>query len=338
MEIFMQRLYVAVCTLCMGVAGVFAQDLDIPHVPGEILVTYEVTEASKNILKGKAILQEHEQFVAHLQDKLITPILDQKPVFNKYVNQLVKEDIPETQLLSQIRQRHASRKGISLSQLPSSGSYQFSRRVKLTVADEELISVFEELTHQKNKVSPEGYKITHVSLNNLYELAAEPNDPLFTSQYAHALTGAVAAWEIEKGNGDVIIGVIDSGIDPNHEDLVGNILPGTDFVSRPQLDTWQLIDGEDYFSPDNDPTDFGGHGTHVSGVVAARNDNNTGLSGVCPECKILPIRTFASYLDLEDEEEDTNGNGRRDTIERSTTTLSEAAEGLIYAVTMELIL
>ena len=328
----MQRLYITVCALIGGLMSVWAQDLDVPHVPGEILVSYEVTKASKRTLKGKAILHEHEQFVAHLQGKLLSPILDQKPVFRNYVNQLVQEDMSETQLQSLVRQRHASRKGISLNQLPSFQTYNFSRRIKLTVADEDLLSVFEELSHQKNNISPAGYKITEVSLNKLYELAAEPNDPLFSEQYAHALTGASAAWEVERGNGEIIIGVIDSGIDPNHEDLVGNILPGTDFVSRPQLETWQLIEGEDYFSPDNDPTDFGGHGTHVSGVIAARNDNNRGLSGVCPECKILPIRTFASYLALEDEDEDTNGNGRRDTVERSTTTLVETAEGLIYAV------
>ena len=327
----MLRIYFISCLIvCLG-GAVLAQELEVPHEPGEIIITYERENASKKSVQGKAILVEHESFVHAIQEKLDIPILDQRPVYRSYVDRMVKENMSETQLQSLIQQRHASRKGISLDKVEVS-SYRFSQSLTLQVAEEELLTVFEQLSHQKGQSTLNGYKVVDVSLNKQYKLAAEPNDPLFSSQYAHALTGAAAAWDVERGNGEVIIGVIDSGIDPNHEDLVGNLLPGRDFVDRNNLQAWQRIAGEDYFTPDSDPSDFDGHGTHVSGVVAAKNDNGRGLSGVCPECKILPIRAFAAWLDVEDEDEDENGNGRRDTVERSTTNIVEASEALIYAV------
>ncbi len=328
----MSKLYIAFYACWLGLLGASAQHVNLPHEPGEILLTYEVTEPGKKPLKGKAILREHDQVIENLQAHLSTPILDQKPVFRSYVNQLVQENLSEGEMQSRVRQRHASRRGILSSKSGPTSPYNFSRSLKLSVADEDFRVVFGELVNLKGKIISGGYSITDVSLNLQLEANSEPNDPLFSIQYAHALTGAVNAWEVERGNEEVVIGVIDSGIDLNHEDLAGNLVPGRDFVDRPDLRSWQLIEGEDYYDPDNNPTDFDGHGTYVAGIIAAQDNNGKGISGVCPSCKVLPLRAGARHRKLESADEDTNRNGRRDTITTATSSVANVADALLYGI------
>jgi subtilisin family serine protease len=88
---------------------------------------------------------------------------------------------------------------------------------------------------------------------------------------------ATEAWDITQGDPDVIVAVIDTGCDLNHPDLAVNLLPrGTE--------DWDFAD-----LADPSPDDLNGHGTHVSGTVAAVN-NTIGVLGVAPKCKIMPLR------------------------------------------------
>ena len=118
-------------------------------------------------------------------------------------------------------------------------------------------------------------------------LRAVPDDPLFPEQWA--LGGAVdaamnlpLAWDTARGTdpsgAPVVVAVVDDGFDLTHPDLVANLAAiGYDLSGDP---------------PDNDPRYGPGdtHGTETAGVVAARGFNALGVSGVCPECGILPIR------------------------------------------------
>jgi subtilisin family serine protease len=88
---------------------------------------------------------------------------------------------------------------------------------------------------------------------------------------------AVEAWDITRGHPDVIVTVIDTGADMNHPDLTANYLP------RGSED-WDFADGGD-----SSPDDNNGHGTHVAGTAAAV-DNATGVIGVAPKCRIMPLR------------------------------------------------
>ncbi|GIF11235.1 hypothetical protein Ate01nite_12670 [Actinoplanes teichomyceticus] len=83
------------------------------------------------------------------------------------------------------------------------------------------------------------------------------------------------AWTYADGAG-VTVAVIDSGVDAHHPDLAGQVLPGLDLVNSKG-------DGN------SDPV---GHGTTVSGIIAGRNDDNTGVVGVAPKAKILPVRVL----------------------------------------------
>lgn len=98
-------------------------------------------------------------------------------------------------------------------------------------------------------------------------------------QYAGVLWGmkkirAEAAWARGAGQG-VTVAVVDSGVDPTHEDLKANLVPGYDFVDD-----------------DSDPRDENGHGTHVAGIIAAVANNELGVAGVAPKAKIMPVRVL----------------------------------------------
>jgi hypothetical protein len=122
-----------------------------------------------------------------------------------------------------------------------------------------------------------------------------PNDPIFPNQQNLRNTGqisscssctpyedhdieAVTGWDVSRGSPDVIIAIIDTGVDLDHPDLVDNIL------DRGNED-WDFAD------PNDDvPEDEEGHGTSCAGVAAAVTDNGIGIAGVANLCRIMPIR------------------------------------------------
>jgi len=109
--------------------------------------------------------------------------------------------------------------------------------------------------------------------------AATTNDPLIDQQWGLTAIGAPSVWSITRGAG-VTVAVIDSGSGP-HPDLDANLDTGRTMFGS--LDSAGEID-----------VDVAGHGTHVSGIIAAVADNAIGGSGVAPQTRILPIRVLDS--------------------------------------------
>ncbi len=105
-----------------------------------------------------------------------------------------------------------------------------------------------------------------------------PNDPRFGDQYGLTNIRAPQAWDRTTGSSSVIVAVLDTGIDSDHEDFVGRIDPR----------------GKDFVNGDNDPEDDFGHGTDVSGVIGAVTNNGKGVAGVDWQTKILPIKVLNS--------------------------------------------
>jgi len=160
--------------------------------------------------------------------------------------------------------------------------------------------------------------ILHAEPNIISHLQTMPNDPLFSFQWGLSNTGRIGgspfhdidarnAWNIELGNPQAVIAVVDTGIDYLHPDLSGNIwrnpheIPGNgiDDDGNGYIDDtmgWDFVDsripvtGEDTAAPDNDPMDRHGHGTLVAGVIGASGNNRMGVTGVSWHGRLMPVR------------------------------------------------
>ena len=174
-----------------------------------------------------------------------------------------------------------------------------------------------------------------------------PDDPDFINQWGlnqfndHDVD-APEAWDHCQGNSDVILAIIDSGVDWMHPDLggtspyiSGNIwINSIEFDGTPNIDDdgngliddirgWDWVDGvsgwpgEDVDLPDNNPADFNGHGTHCAGIASAITDNSYGIAGLGWDCKIMALRAGWSI--------DDGG------VEAGVVGMSFAAQAIFYA-------
>ena len=185
-------------------------------------------------------------------------------------------------------------------------------------------------------------KIEYIQKQNIYHIDSVPNDSLISQQWALSKIDAFNAWQITEGSDSIVIGVIDTGIDFYHPDLVDNIYlnsgeigldnfgndkrsneiddDGNGFVDDYQ--GWDFTDragfpfdstGGDYLVWDNYPMDENiySHGTAVAGIIAASANNGKGIAGVAPKTKVMNLRAF-----------DPDGYGEEDDV----------AAAILYAV------
>ena len=101
-----------------------------------------------------------------------------------------------------------------------------------------------------------------------------PNDPLYPQQPHYDSINLTSAWDLAKGNSEIVVQVIDSGLDFDHEDLQTNIWqnPGEICDNGIDDDGNGYVDdcyGWDHINDDNDPQDDNDHGTHCGGTIAA---------------------------------------------------------------------
>jgi subtilisin family serine protease len=158
----------------------------------------------------------------------------------------------------------------------------------------------------------QNYFVDYAKPDYIARIAVTPNDRFFDDQYALANTGqvfipgspggtpsadisATTAWEETKGDKNILIAIIDTGVDLVHPDLENKIVsPGKDFVND-----------------DDEAMDDHWHGTAAAGIAAADTNNGTGIAGVAWNCEILPVKVM-----------DDEGSG----------TYSDVIEGIIWAV------
>ncbi|HID24211.1 MAG TPA: hypothetical protein EYP14_17665, partial [Planctomycetaceae bacterium] len=129
-----------------------------------------------------------------------------------------------------------------------------------------------------------------------WTLNAVPNDPRFNELWGLNNTGqlggtpdadidAPEAWDVFTGDSSVVVAVIDTGIDYNHEDLAANMwrnpgeIPG-DGIDNEGNGYIDDVYGIDPWGDDSDPMDDNDHGTHVAGTIGAVGDNGIGVVGV----------------------------------------------------------
>jgi len=136
--------------------------------------------------------------------------------------------------------------------------------------------------------------VEYVGLIYIAYITETPNDSLFDYQYSLYNSGqdigppgspqgkeradikATSTWEETKGDEDIVIAILDTGVDLNHPDLIDKIYSS----------------GYDFINIDSDATDDEGHGTHVAGIAAAETHNDEGIAGVAWNCKILPVKVL----------------------------------------------
>jgi thermitase len=121
--------------------------------------------------------------------------------------------------------------------------------------------------------------------NGLWQAVAIPDDPRFGEQWGLHNTGqnggtadadidAPEAWESTRGSTDIVIAILDTGIDQSHEDLKVKLAGNLNFSGSKTVD------------------DRYGHGTHVAGIAAAVTNNSLGVAGTCPACRLLNVKVL----------------------------------------------
>jgi thermitase len=134
---------------------------------------------------------------------------------------------------------------------------------------------------QPNYLISIAQNIAPASRGNGRPAMSAPNDPLYGQQWHLPHVGALDAWSAGGlGNRELIVSVVDTGVDYNHPDLKANTIKGKDFTKE---------------SPDGlDPIDSFGHGTHVAGIIAAVANNGEGVAGAAPNVKILAVKVLSA--------------------------------------------
>ena len=150
--------------------------------------------------------------------------------------------------------------------------------------------------------------VEYAEPNYVVYALATPNDPLFPSLWGLLNTGqaspsngtpgadidATSAWNLTTGSAATVVGVVDTGVDYNHPDLVGNIwsapssftvnIAGTDITCPAGSHGFNAI------TKSCDPLDDNNHGTHVSGTIGARGHNGTGVTGINWTTRIMGLK------------------------------------------------
>ena len=114
--------------------------------------------------------------------------------------------------------------------------------------------------------------VKFAEVDEVVSVSATTNDPILPNEWHISKVGASTAWNASIGQ-NIVVAVIDTGVQPNHPDLVANLVPG-----------WNVYD------KNSNSSDVQGHGTAVAGTIAAVGNNGIGVVGVAYGAKVMPIR------------------------------------------------
>ena len=146
----------------------------------------------------------------------------------------------------------------------------------------------------------------------VFQASSIPNDPGFTSQWGLSNTAiggygvvgadihATQAWDVTTGSRNVVVGVVDSGIDLTHPDLAANVWTNPGEIAGNGIDDDHNgfvddVHGWNFVENNNNVQDGYGHGTHVSGIIGAVGNNGIGTAGINWQVSIMPLRFQDNY-------------------------------------------
>ena len=175
-----------------------------------------------------------------------------------------------------------------------------------SAAEYSAMSEFVEYAHPNYKIELERpeYREVRSDASTVDAPVGAPNDPMFTDQWALANSGqnggkanadiaASKAWQKSRGSSEVVVAVLDTGVDYTHSDLAPNIWLRPDNIPAyvdNELGTFN--DRRGFNAADNlsDPMDDNGHGTHCAGVIGAKGNNEIGITGINWDVQIMPLK------------------------------------------------
>lgn len=174
------------------------------------------------------------------------------------------------------------------------------RHAQGRIAKINLLAINREQLAKKLAVLMKRNDIEYVVENIKMHALDVSNDPKSSEQWALEMINATDAWRTTQGSSNVIVAVIDTGVDTNHEDLKANIwtnrkeIPGNgiDDDNNGFIDD---VNGWNFNDNTNDVSDLTsdqnpGHGTHCSGIIGAVGSNGLGISGINQRISIMPLR------------------------------------------------
>jgi len=154
-------------------------------------------------------------------------------------------------------------------------------------------------------------RVEYAEPDYIAQVAYEPNDPSYSNgtQWGPQKIEAPLAWDYSRGSPDVVVSIVDWGVDLQHPDLATNLWTNPDEIANNGVDDDRngYIDdvyGWDFANDDNDPQDDYGHGTHCAGIAAAATDNGVGIAGVGFNSRIMAVKVgdgttgLAAYSDI----------------------------------------
>jgi len=132
------------------------------------------------------------------------------------------------------------------------------------------------------------------------------NDPAISQAWGLKKSDAARAWSVTKGSRDIVVAVIDTGIDVKHEDLAANLWhnpgeTGKDAMGRDKATNGIDDDGNgfvddvygwNFVSNNNKLDDNHGHGTHIAGIIGAQAGNGKGITGIAPEVSLMILKYY----------------------------------------------
>lgn len=140
-------------------------------------------------------------------------------------------------------------------------------------------------------------------------VSGSPNDAKFSLQWGFRNTGqivngvtgtagadeaAVAAWDVSTGSRNVVVAVLDTGINYNHEDLAANVWSNPGGINGCVAGTHGFNVLNDTCDPMDDDTSYSGHGSHVAGIIGAVTNNAVGVAGVNWQASLLAVKWVSS--------------------------------------------